>query len=115
MKIIVATAAVAALTGILAATTSMARVANSPDAAAAVSSYAADGSGQSQTDQIATHFSGQGASVVVNTLGGKDAVAAAEHAGVVLTIIGLGGVAVLARSRLRAETLARSVKRQPFS
>jgi len=100
MKIIVATAAVAALTGILAATTSMARVNNSPDAAVAVSSYAADG---------------QGASVVVNTLGGKDAVAAAEHAGVVLAIIGLGGVAVLARSRLRAETLARSAERQPFS
>src|ERR1700731_114529 len=104
MKIIFATAAIAALTGILAATTSIARVDNSPGAVAALSSYAAaDGSGQSQTDQIATHLGGQGAWVVVDALGGKDAVAAAEHAGVVLTIIGLGGVAVLARIRLRAE------------
>ena len=115
MKIIVATAAVAAATAILASAPSLARVDNIPAAGATASNQTADGAEQSHLDRVATQFRGQGAWVVVNTLGGKDAVAAAERAGVVLTIMGLGGVAVLVRIRLRAETLARNAKRQPYS
>jgi hypothetical protein len=114
MKIIVATAAIAAATAILASAPSLAHVDSSPGGGP-TASRAADGAEQSQIDHIATHFSGQGAWVVANTLGGKDAVAAAERAGVVLTIMGLGGVAVLLRMRLQAEALARSANRQLYS
>jgi hypothetical protein len=114
MKIIVATAAIAAATAILAAAPSLAHVDSSPGGGA-TANQTANGAEQSQMDHVATHFSGQGAWVVVNTLGGKDAVDAAERAGVVFTIMGLGGVAILVRIRLRAETLARNAKRQPYS
>jgi hypothetical protein len=112
MKIIVATAAIAAATAILASAPSLAHV-DSSSGGGAVASQTSNGA--EQMDHVATHFSGQGAWVVVNTLGGKDAVDAAERAGVVLTIMGLGGVAVLVRIRLRAETLARNAKRQPYT
>ena len=113
MKIIVATAAIAAATAILASAPSLAHV-DSSSGGGATANQTGNGAEQSQTDHVAAHFSGQGAWVVVNTLGGKDAVDAAERAGVVLTIMGLGGVAVLARIRLRAEILARDAERRPY-
>ena len=102
MKNIVALAAVVAVTAILASTTSFARVDDSRGAAPSV-------------DRIATQFRGQGAWIVVDTLGGKDAVAAAEHAGVVFMILGLGGVAILTRIRFQAEKAAQRARRRPFS
>src|SRR5579859_6125578 len=115
MKIIVATAAIAAATAILASAPSLAHVDSPAGAGATVSNQTDNGGQQSPVNNIAAHFSGQGAWVVVDTLGGKDAIAAAQRAGVVLTIMGLGGAAVLLRMRLQAEALARSANRQLYS
>lgn len=114
MKNIVATAAVVAVTAILASTTGFAQVDNSGRAEPTVSNYTANGFEQSQVEKIAARFRSQGAWVVVNADGGKDVAAAVEHAGVVLTILGLGGVALLARIRLQAVRLAQRANRQPL-
>jgi hypothetical protein len=60
---------------------------------------------QAGTDQIATQFKDGGAWFVA-TAGKNDAVAAeAERLGVVLSILGFAGLAIVVRIRLRAATL----------
>jgi hypothetical protein len=116
MKNFVATAALAVVAGVLAAAISLVRVDSVP-AAASASSYDMPLSVRAQVDQVATHFRGGGASFFLDAIDGKEAggAAALEHAGVILTILGLAGFAVVVRIRLRAEGLVqlriRSVSR----
>ena len=93
MKNIVTVAAAAAVAAILAST---------PGCAKADTSLGAEQSAQ----QVASHFNGQGPWFVADSLGAKDATDAAEQAGVVLGVLGLGGVALLTLIRMQAESRA---------
>ncbi|HLZ82060.1 MAG TPA: hypothetical protein VKQ54_00740 [Caulobacteraceae bacterium] len=94
MKNIIAAAAVAAIAALLTSTPSSAKADTSPSA-------------EQSVQQVATHFSGQGSWVVVDSLGGKDAAEATEHAAALFGVLGLGGVALLTLIRLQAEGQAR--------
>ncbi|MDB5483602.1 MAG: hypothetical protein JWO83_4655 [Caulobacteraceae bacterium] len=106
MKKIVATVALAVFVGALAAAISLVGFGSAPGPERA-STYAVNGSQRAQVDQVATHFRDGGAWFVSETVTGRDAgcAAALGRAGVVLTILGLAGFAIVLRIRLRAEGL----------
>jgi hypothetical protein len=105
MKKIVATVALAVFVGALAAAVSLTG-AGSGSGARGASTDTVNGSASALVHQVATHFRGGGAWFVPEGFVGKDAGAAAlEHAGIVLTVLGLAGLAVVVRIRLRADGL----------
>jgi hypothetical protein len=119
MKKIVAKAVVAAVAAILVSTTCFAQddssavlqpLASNTALQPLASNDAASASEPQPVERIATRFEGQGAWVATGSVGGKDAVEAAQRATVILAILGMAAIAIVARMRLRAEEEALRAK-----
>jgi len=106
MQNIVAKAVAVAVVAVAATTTSMVLFDKVATARAVAATY-------STAERPADAFSSQ-PSVVLDVMGGRDAIAAAENAGVMLTIFGLGGIAIMGRMRWQAETVAVRARQRAY-
>jgi hypothetical protein len=107
MKTIVATVMAAVAAGAMVGVIALGGAA-SPASVQNVSAPTASSATRAQVDQVAGHFSGGGAGFILEAITVKNATCAAalEHAGVLFTIFGLAGAAVVVRIRLRSDALA---------